>query len=85
MATNIWEREARAGKLSKLLDAADKLVREGGLDPHFHAAAIHDVWTRAKDWHWSRLAVLAAVRPPSAVTRLAFLEALEHRAQRGLA
>lgn len=80
MSGSIWEREARASKLSRLLDAADRTARQGGLDPHFHAAGIADSWKRAKPVHFAQLAVLAAVRPPSEVTRQAFLEALDHRA-----
>ncbi len=80
MKQNLWEREARANKLSKLLDAADREVRRGGLDPKFHARGILECWQRAKPVHWAQLAVLAAVRPPSEYTKLAFLEALEHRA-----
>jgi formylmethanofuran dehydrogenase subunit A len=77
---SIWERERRAQKLSKLLDAADRVVREGGLDPHYHAAGIYESWTKAQPEHFARLALLAAVRPPSEVTKLAFLDALAIRA-----
>lgn len=71
--------------IAALLEAADREVRRGGLDPYIHATSILECWRRANRWHFSRLAVLAAVRPPSAVTVAEFLEALERRAMRGVA
>ena len=79
---NHFEEEARAAKLSKLLDAADELAREGGLLPMVHAAGIADAWRLAKEEHFKELVRRAKVRQPSPVTLAAFQDALDHRAGR---
>jgi hypothetical protein len=81
VSANVYEREARASKLAKLIDAADRETTRGGLHPFHHAREIAEAGGRATPAHFARLAVLAGVRPPSPVTIAEFLGAMQHRAE----
>lgn len=78
---NPFEQARREEKVSRLLEAADREATRGGLVPldPAHAPGILDAWKRAGREHFAQLAVLAAVHPPSDVTRAAFLARLESR------
>ncbi len=71
--------------VNSLITTVDLLARQGGLDPTFHARGIAEAWRKAQDPHWNRLALLSGQPIPNLVVRELVIEALEKRADRGLA
>lgn len=77
---NPFESSARERKVYRLVCELER-IGSGLNDPSVLAA-----WAEhATDAEWASLAVLAAVRPPSAKTRQAVIQALSARLVRGAA
>jgi hypothetical protein len=81
VSANIYEREGRARKLAKLLDAVDAEATRGGLHPRLNAREICETWKNATGAQFARLVTLAKVNPPSSVTITEFFDALAERAR----
>jgi len=78
--SNPYEAHRREVKLKKLINAADAIAREGGLDPALHATGILESWKNASALHFAALIERAKVLPPSDVTFTQFFDALASRA-----
>ncbi len=70
---NIFERDARAQKVQRLLEAIDRIAQ--GVD----AGSVHHWLKTADDKLWCELSLAAKTHIPSPTTRLQVLAVLERR------
>ena len=79
-AQNPFEIAKRAQKVARLVEQIDHELVARGWDPHRDAARVVTTLRGWTDARWAEIAVLAAVCPPSAVSRARVVSTYERRA-----